>query len=399
MKEKNNKKKEKALRKIDKIQRKYFPNYGEDKTRDQFKSYTPAREYEKEEAQVPDISFIVPIYNRAIFLPKCLDSILNQTHKNFELICVNDGSTDNSLEILREYAKRDARISIVDKENGGGASARNCGLEYMHAPLISFIDSDDWIDEKFAEYAILEMNKDASLSYFCCGVQGVTNDEEFLSDIKHYEMLHRKNINGKQKVNEILARYVSHEVWNKVFRKSIIEENKIRFNSSPRGTDLLFFYKYCAHSQFAYYCNERLYFYLRHADSLVSISQKLSPHMLLVLFLLFKDIYLYYEKLGLLSEYKDALAQDYCNCTNTVFFYVRKHNKKISLKLHKAFLDILDERYFDIVAIEESVNTYPSKSFSRFMKRLFSVTREDNNKIAILCGLKIVLKKGNMSKV
>ena len=394
MKEKKSSKRETALRKIDEIQKEYFPEYGKDNWINQFKSYTPARGCGKEDAQVPDISFVIPIYNRASFLPKCLDSMLNQTLRNIEIICVNDGSTDSSLEILKEYAERDPRIAIVDKENGGFSSARNSGMEYTHAPLISFIDSDDWIDERFAEYALLEMNKDTSLSYFCCGIQAVTNDEEFLGYLQYLENLLRETISGKQKINEAVLIYPSHAVANKVFRKSIVEEHKIRFSTTPLGEDLLFFYMYCAHSQFAYYLNKNLYFYLRHVDSTMSRSPKFSPRRFLVLFFLCKDMYLYFEKLGLLPEYKDVLAQEYASCANTVFYYVRKRNKLIALNLHKAFLDILDERYFDMTAINKKIKTRPDSFFSRFMKRIFSITKTGNNKIMVLCGMKIILKKG-----
>ena len=393
MKEKENNKKEKALLEIDRIQKEYFPEYGKDNRVDQLKSYTPARESEEETAQVPDISFIVPIYNRASFLPKCLDSILNQTHRNIEIICVNDGSTDNSLEIIKDYAKRDPRISIVDKENGGLSSARNYGMEYTHAPLISFIDADDWIDERFAEYAFLEMNKDISLSYFCCGIQCVTNDDAFIGNIESLEALHRKIINGKQKVNEAVLIYPSHEVANKVFRRNIIEEHKISFITTPLGEDLLFFYMYCAHSQFAYYCKKRLYFYLRHVDTIINTSKQTSSRNFLVLFVLCKEIYLYFEKLGLLPAYKDVLVQEYSDCANTAVSHVSKPDKARLLVLHKAFLDILDERYFDIVAINKKIKTRPDSFFSHLVKGIFSITKKDNSKIMVLCGLKITLKK------
>ena len=96
---------------------------------------------------MPKISVIVPIYNVEKYLAKCLDTILAQTFSDIEIICVNDGSTDNSRKILSEYAKKDSRIKIVDKKNGGLSSARNAGMKVAQGEFISFIDSDDWIDE------------------------------------------------------------------------------------------------------------------------------------------------------------------------------------------------------------------------------------------------------------
>ncbi|MGL5549114.1 MAG: glycosyltransferase family 2 protein [Culicoidibacterales bacterium] len=93
----------------------------------------------------PLVSVVVPVYNVAQYLPKCLDSIVNQTYKNLEIILVNDGSTDNSLEIIHEYAKKDSRIMVIDQENGGLSDARNTGVKQINGEYIVFVDSDDWL--------------------------------------------------------------------------------------------------------------------------------------------------------------------------------------------------------------------------------------------------------------
>ena len=92
------------------------------------------------------ISIIIPVYNAEKFLNKCLDSVVNQTYKNIEIICVNDGSKDDSLKILREYQKKDSRIIIIDKKNEGVSEARNVGIRKSTGEYITFIDSDDWIE-------------------------------------------------------------------------------------------------------------------------------------------------------------------------------------------------------------------------------------------------------------
>ena len=94
---------------------------------------------------------IIPVYNTAEYLPRCIESIVNSTYHNLEIICVNDGSTDDSLQVLKMLAAGDNRISIISKENSGVSSARNAGLDAAHGSLISFIDSDDWIHFQFFE--------------------------------------------------------------------------------------------------------------------------------------------------------------------------------------------------------------------------------------------------------
>lgn len=95
------------------------------------------------------ISVIIPVYNTADYLPRCLDSVINSDYRNLEIICVNDGSTDNSLDILNEYAEKDSRIRVITITNGGVSNARNVGIESSSGEFIAFVDSDDWVHRQF----------------------------------------------------------------------------------------------------------------------------------------------------------------------------------------------------------------------------------------------------------
>ena len=97
------------------------------------------------------ISIIIPVYNVSKYLRVCLDSVINQTYKDLEIICINDGSLDNSLDILKEYSNKDNRIIIIDKKNSGVSAARNDGIERSSGEYLFFIDSDDYIDNDFIE--------------------------------------------------------------------------------------------------------------------------------------------------------------------------------------------------------------------------------------------------------
>ena len=94
----------------------------------------------------PELSVIVPVYNCEKYLPACLDSLINQTYNDTEIICVNDGSKDNSLTILKDYENKDKRIKVIDKPNGGVSSARNTGILASRGNYVTFIDSDDYLD-------------------------------------------------------------------------------------------------------------------------------------------------------------------------------------------------------------------------------------------------------------
>ena len=105
------------------------------------------------------ISIIIPIYNVREYLAKCIESVINQTYQDIEIICVDDGSTDGSYEICEYYKKKDSRIKVVHKINEGIVSARQTGLKIANGEYVGFVDGDDWIDEKMYESMIRTMEK------------------------------------------------------------------------------------------------------------------------------------------------------------------------------------------------------------------------------------------------
>lgn len=130
----------------------------------------------------PLISVIIPVYNTAKYLHKCVDSVLSQTYTNLEIILVNDGSTDNSGKICDEYAQKDKRIKVIHKRNGGLSSARNAGIKMATGQFLSFIDSDDWVDKKFIEilYNLICKYK---TEISCVGYYEVDNKGEHIKQI------------------------------------------------------------------------------------------------------------------------------------------------------------------------------------------------------------------------
>ena len=120
----------------------------------------------------PLISIIVPVYNSAKYLPKCLDSIISQTYQNLEIILVNDGSTDNSERIINTYAKKDSRIKTITQKNQGLSGARNTGIKKATGKYLTFIDSDDYIKPKMLEHFVSAINK-TSADIVCCSFQEI----------------------------------------------------------------------------------------------------------------------------------------------------------------------------------------------------------------------------------
>ena len=158
------------------------------------------------------LSVIVPIYNVESYLPRCLKSIINQTYRNLEIICVDDGSTDNSGVIAEEYAKRDKRIKVIHKENGGLVSARKAGVLNASGEYLTYVDSDDWIEQTmYEDLLFLAKKEDADIvtsgdirDYGTYNVEepeyvqpGVYRDEKILklkSEMISTKFFFRKNI-------------------------------------------------------------------------------------------------------------------------------------------------------------------------------------------------------------
>lgn len=181
---------------------------------------------------MPQISIIVPVYNSEKYLPQCIESLLAQTFRCIEIILVNDGSTDSSLEICEKYAKIDPRITILSKNNEGPAKARRYGIMKAGAEYIAFIDSDDYYEPDFCEKMYSHIRKsDADLvecDYYSVSGNDKKEHRIYSSEIglnaeKFYEIVVRKTIvNGSEAV----------VVWNKLYRKEIIMRAVKEFGDS-----------------------------------------------------------------------------------------------------------------------------------------------------------------------
>lgn len=184
------------------------------------------------------ISVIVPIYNAAPYLTKCIDSILAQTFDNFELLLINDGSTDESGAICDIYMSRDSRVKVFHKTNGGVSSARNLGIEEATANYITFVDSDDYLESYCLSlmYNNIDENTDIILgSFYYESEEDIIRQQLPYSEIK----IDRYN------VNDILMDISYMTPWGKLYKKDIIDYNNIRFDVKINsGEDTLFVYTY-----------------------------------------------------------------------------------------------------------------------------------------------------------
>ena len=251
----------------------------------------------------PVISVIVPVYNVEEYLPKCLDSILNQTFSNIEIICVNDGSTDGSRKILEEYKKRDFRIKIVDKKNGGLSSARNAGMKVATGEFYSFIDSDDWIDKTMLEKLYENMttlNTDISI----CAVHQFDETNQKIDDSNPYYTLEffDKSFDNRvfsYKETKPFIMDVCVMAWNKLYRRSLIEDCNAEYPEGLIFEDGPFFFSIFFKTDRVSIVREFLYYYRINRKN--SIIQKAGKKFLDVI-----DVAeLMYSKIKNLPDFED----------------------------------------------------------------------------------------------
>ena len=174
----------------------------------------------------PDISIIVPVYNSGKWLNRCIDSILAQTYADFEVLLINDGSTDNSPAICDEYAARDSRIRVFHKPNSGVSASRNLGISNSNGEYITFVDSDDWIDAEYLE-CLHDNIAGADLSICDFEVLGTTE--------RWRQKVQPGFVSSDNFVDFIMKTYPFCYLtapWIKLFRKSIIDSHNILFNES-----------------------------------------------------------------------------------------------------------------------------------------------------------------------
>jgi glycosyltransferase involved in cell wall biosynthesis len=214
---------------------------------------------------VPKISVIVPVYNVEKYLSECLDSILNQTFSDIEVICVNDGSKDNSRNILEEYKQKDSRIKIVDKENGGLSSARNAGMKVATGEFLSFIDSDDWVDKTMLEKLynnITTLNTDIAI----CGVyQYDETNQKLLDEDKYFTLGYfDKSFDNRAFSYEDTTSFIMDVcvmAWNKLYRRSLIDECNAWYPDGLIFEDGPFFFSLFFKTQRVSIVRDLLYYY------------------------------------------------------------------------------------------------------------------------------------------
>ena len=344
---------------------------------------------------MPKVSIIVPVYNVEKYLSRCLESIINQTYKNLEIICANDGSTDNSLKILQNYAQKDKRIHVIDRKNGGLSAARNNGLNVATGEYCYFVDSDDWIelctieklvkiitthDVDFVEHSLINVSENSSCIAMTKAYDNWVNSYDKSEGINNVPI----DINRK----------ILSVAWNKLYKMDIMNKFHCRFPEGLINEDELFLWEYGIHCKNYYYLNEKLYNYIHHADSTMETRFD-SPKCLNILEIQ-RKIYKVVEKYKNIEDYKEYLICNYIGTAECLFSRIPDKYRDEALKKVKEYYEtvIHDKRILKVYwrCKYKCLNEF-LRILQNISKNIFSIRNERKNgikkKVITLLGIKL----------
>jgi glycosyltransferase EpsH len=309
---------------------------------------------------IPKISIVLPIYNVQEYLKQSLDSLVQQTYSDIEIICVNDGSTDDSLSILKSYAKKDDRITIIDQLNMGVAEARNNAIKISQGEYLMFTDGDDWLEVDACEilidimekhnpdvvmYAYYREYKDKALK------KRIFDDELIVFNQLECKKLHRRHagiIGSELKSPESADALCS--LSTKLFKSSIIKEHNIKYIDNKiigtygDGLFNLFYYEYVKK---AVYINRYLYHYRKtNVNSIVTAYKSTLPNLWNNMFDIIEN-YIEHKSLG--SEFSEGLSNRIAISSMVLGLNVLSSDKGILDKYKEVSSIINSPRYIEAV--------------------------------------------------
>ncbi|ASJ21518.1 beta-1, 3-galactosyltransferase [Brachyspira hampsonii] len=282
-------------------------------------------------------SVILPVYNIENYVGKCLDSVINQTLKDIEIICVNDCSTDNSENIIKKYIKKDNRIKLINhNENQGLGFSRNTGMYNSNSDYLVFIDPDDFVSSNFVEELYNTALKYDADMVFTNNMYTVNEKNGYIKPFYHNriniwkkkfkntwnEGISNFNVNTPEKENT--PEYPLVSAVNKIFKKTFLEKNKLIYSKYRIAEDVDFFYRFLVHNPKMYYNNNAKYYYLQRSTSLAG-SVHTTKKIPIAILEVFENVFNYY------NENKKELLMD-CNYYNFFSFLYTFNNYKADNK-------------------------------------------------------------------
>lgn len=308
------------------------------------------------------VSVIIPVYNAEEHIRQCLESVINQTLTDIEIICVDDGSTDCSLEILKEYEGKDSRIQVIQQENGGAGAARNAGLGKATGEYLSFLDSDDFFEPNMLEEAVVAADILQADFVVFGSDQYHMNEQKFVpvnwvvrkKDIPPYQPFAYRQL-----ADNVFKTFVGW-AWDKLYRRSFVEKHKLQFQQQRTTNDMLFVFSALVLAKRIAFVDKTLAHQRRGAKETLSVTREKSWHCfydaLTALRKRLKDEDIYWE-----------LEQDYINYALHSCLWNLSTLKEPT---HQILKDKLLGEWFGELGItgKESSYFYNQKEYEQYLK-------------------------------
>lgn len=292
------------------------------------------------------VSIIVPVYQARDYLPRCLESILGQTYKNFEIILVDDGSDDGSELICEEYSQKNSNICCIHKKNGGVSQARNTGIEQAKGEYLLFVDSDDYIENDYLENAMKALDKEHADIYLC-GYQNVLRGGKVKGET-YYPSVNdgmRCRADKSRIVMKLFQSTTLHAIGTKIYKREIVVKHGIRFQEKWKYYEDIYFCLCClSHCDKIYVQNKIMYYYRKDIASSLSHRQVNFKY---------KNVYISYLLLYKLIDFEQTddisrriFSEQYIEQVNLCLNSKLLTEKRYTINTHRLYKKLSDDRIY-----------------------------------------------------
>ena len=330
---------------------------------------------------MPKVSVIIPVYNVEKYLSQCLDSVVNQTLKDIEIICIDDGSTDNSLEILKTYAQKDSRIKILTQQNSGAGAARNLGLKKASGQYLYFMDSDDFISAELVEKMYSKIREHVADICVCQNNTFNDNTQEYKNCnwAKDIDLTMGLEVFNKYDIPLNLFQFCNIPTQTKLYRTDFVKDNKIKFQEIKICNDVFFNFYSLAMAEKIVMLKEELATYRQgHAN----LTRNRGNHINCILEA-FSKLRRELKRQKLFKLLQDTMYKRARACFNYETHQLDNQKKKDywTLKLY----NFLPKKYWTKSALK-------LKNEKSIIKKIFSIQNVGIHKVICILGIKLKIK-------
>jgi len=345
----------------------------------------------------PLISVVIPVYNVAPYLERCLNSIINQTYQHLEILCVDDGSTDESLSILELFKNKDSRIQVITQSNRGPSSARNAGMLKASGEFISFIDGDDELKLDTYQEVSQRLTDGVDVVWFGVEVVREEHGKRIVLDEPYYKLKYDDNT----AIDDNLLIDADCSVCNKVFRLSLIKKLNIKFIEGVLYEDAIFYWSIFSKLKRCEFIKENLYTYYRHENSIMNNTWKKKEGVSIQHIYVLSHIYDFWNQQGILNE-KLPIFQKICSTyfwlaiknapdfeKPRVLWEMGKRLRDWNIPFEDKHLEYVKQGTFQIYLGPEKGEVLEKRTF-RVWERLFCIRTEGLHRVVRIFTIKIL---------